>query len=187
MCKPKEKQKTSRRRPRKLRGSRYQFLLNLQQIFILDTGDDKDDEDKEEPQAKRARSSRNSLRLSLDKANNNNNNNSSNNNNNNTNNQNRNRRSGRRTNDNLPLNSAALYELLEQTMKHQAAWPFLRPVLTSEVPDYHKIIKTPMDLAKIKSKLNMGQYQLNEELLSDIQLVFKNCDEYNVEGNEIYE
>ncbi|KAL7727351.1 hypothetical protein ACLKA6_003010 [Drosophila palustris] len=141
------------------------------------------DDDDEEPQAKRSRSSRNSLRISLEKsaaANNNNNNN-------NTSNQNNNRRSGRRTNDNLPLNSAALYHLLEQTMKHQAAWPFLRPVLTSEVPDYHKIIKSPMDLAKIKSKLNMGEYQLNEELLSDIQLVFKNCDLYNVRGNEIYE
>lgn len=142
------------------------------------------DDDDEEPQAKRSRSSRNSLRISLDKsaANNNNNNN-----NNNTSNQNNNRRSGRRTNDNLPLNSAALYCLLEQTMKHQAAWPFLRPVLPSEVPDYHKIIKSPMDLAKIKSKLNMGDYQLNEELLSDIQLVFKNCDLYNVRGNEIYD
>lgn len=150
-------------------------------MFTAD-GDADDDEDHEEPQAKRARSSRNSLRISLDKSaannNNNNNNNTSNNNN---------RRSGRRTNDNLPLNSAALYDLLEQTMKHQAAWPFLRPVLTSEVPDYHKIIKTPMDLAKIKSKLNMGEYHLNEELLNDIQLVFKNCDLYNIEGNEIYE
>ncbi|XP_017073357.1 bromodomain adjacent to zinc finger domain protein 1A [Drosophila eugracilis] len=143
-------------------------------------GDDDNDED--EPKAKR---SRNSVRLSIDKSarqsnGNNNNNNSSTNNNNH-------RRSGRRTNENLPLNSAALYDLLEQIMKHKAAWPFLRPVLTSEVPDYHKIIKTPMDLAKIKSKLNMGSYQLNEELLSDIQLVFRNCDLYNVEGNEIYD
>ncbi|XP_064551139.1 bromodomain adjacent to zinc finger domain protein 1A [Drosophila montana] len=146
-------------------------------------GDADDDEDHEEPQAKRVRSSRNSLRISLDKSAANNNNN----NNNNTSNNNNNRRSGRRTNDNLPLNSAALYDLLEQTMKHQAAWPFLRPVLTSEVPDYHKIIKTPMDLAKIKSKLNMGEYHLNEELLNDIQLVFKNCDLYNIEGNEIYD
>ncbi|KAH8267337.1 hypothetical protein KR018_011364 [Drosophila ironensis] len=145
-------------------------------------GDD-DDDDKDEPQSKRSRSSRNLLSLSLDKSNgpSNNNNNSSTHNNNNH------RRSGRRTNESLPLNSAALYELLEQVMKHQAAWPFLRPVLPSEVPDYHDIIKNPMDLAKIKSKLNMGQYQLNEELLNDIQLVFRNCDRYNVEGNEIYD
>ncbi|EDV91500.1 bromodomain adjacent to zinc finger domain protein 1A [Drosophila grimshawi] len=148
-------------------------------------GDADDDEDREEPQAKR---SRNSLRNSVVKAAaNSSTNNNNNNNNNNTSNHNNNRRSGRRTNDDLPLNGAVLYDLLEQTMKHKASWPFLRPVLNSEVPDYHKIIKTPMDLAKIKSKLNMGQYQINEEVLSDIQLVFKNCDLYNVEGNEIYD
>ncbi|XP_001358956.3 bromodomain adjacent to zinc finger domain protein 1A [Drosophila pseudoobscura] len=149
-------------------------------------GHDDDDDDRDEPPTKRSRSSRNSLRISLDKSarhsgSNNNNNNSSTNNNNNH------RRSGRRMNDNLPLNSAALYDLLEQIMKHKASWPFLRPVLTSEVPDYHQIIKTPMDLAKVKSKLNMGAYQLNEEVLNDIQLVFRNCDLYNVEGNEIYD
>ncbi|XP_017007757.3 bromodomain adjacent to zinc finger domain protein 1A [Drosophila takahashii] len=143
-------------------------------------GDDGPDED--EPKAKR---SRNSVRLSIDKSARQSNG-SSNNNNSSTSNNNH-RRSGRRMNENLPLNSAALYDLLEQIMKHKAAWPFLRPVLTSEVPDYHQIIKAPMDLAKIKSKLNMGSYQLNEELLSDIQLVFRNCDLYNVEGNEIYD
>ncbi|KAH8383321.1 hypothetical protein KR009_007987 [Drosophila setifemur] len=148
-------------------------------------GDGDDDGDQDEPQAKRSRSSRNS-RLSLEKSARQSNGTSNNNNNSSTNNNNH-RRSGRRTNENLPLNSAALYDLLEQMMKHHAAWPFLRPVLTSEVPDYHQIIKTPMDLAKIKSKLNMGHYQLNEELLNDIQLVFRNCDLYNVQGNEIYD
>ncbi|XP_039947514.1 bromodomain adjacent to zinc finger domain protein 1A [Bactrocera tryoni] len=96
------------------------------------------------------------------------------------------RRSVRRTGDHLPLNSAALYQLLDDVMKHEDAWPFTRPVSHAEVPDYHKIIKTPMDLAKVKSKLNMGSYQLNEEVMKDIQLIFQNCDEYNVKGNEIY-
>ncbi|XP_016979825.1 bromodomain adjacent to zinc finger domain protein 1A [Drosophila rhopaloa] len=145
-----------------------------------------DDHDEDEPQAKRSRSSRHSLRLPIDKSAPQSNGNNKNNNNSSTNNNNH-RRGGRRTNENLPLNSSALYDLLEQIMKHKASWPFLRPVLTSEVPDYHQIIKSPMDLAKIKSKLNMGAYQLNEELLSDIQLVFRNCDLYNVEGNEIYD
>ncbi|XP_030370028.1 bromodomain adjacent to zinc finger domain protein 1A [Scaptodrosophila lebanonensis] len=149
---------------------------------------DADDDGDDEPHAKRSRSFRTSLRISMQNGeaseksstrHSNNNNNSTSNNNN--------RRSGRRTNDNLPLNSAALYDLLEQTMKHKSAWPFLRPVLSSEVPDYHKIIKSPMDLAKVKSKLNMGAYQINEELLNDIQLVFRNCDLYNVQGNEIYD
>lgn len=44
-----------------------------------------------------------------------------------------------------------------------------------------------MDFAKVKSKLNMGSYQINEEVMRDIELVFGNCDEYNVKGNEIYE
>lgn len=96
------------------------------------------------------------------------------------------RRSIRRTGDHLPLNSAALYQLLDDVMKHEDAWPFTRPVSHAEVPDYHKIIKTPMDLAKVKSKLNMGSYQLNEEVMKDMQLIFQNCDEYNVKGNEIY-
>lgn len=153
-------------------------VISVQQV----NGDH--DRDEEEPKAKRPR---NSLRLSIDKSARPSNGNNNNNNNNSSVNNNNHRRSGRRTNEHMPLNSAALYDLLEQIMKHKAAWPFLRPVLTSEVPDYHQIIKTPMDLAKIKSKLNMGAYQLNEELLSDIQLVFRNCDLYNVEGNEIYE
>ncbi|XP_073818112.1 ATP-dependent chromatin assembly factor large subunit [Musca autumnalis] len=97
------------------------------------------------------------------------------------------RRSIRRTADNLPLNNSILYELLEKIMKHEHAWPFLRPVSQSEVPDYYDIIKNPMDFAKIKSKLNMGSYQINEEVMRDIELVFGNCDEYNVKGNEIYE
>lgn len=97
------------------------------------------------------------------------------------------RRSIRRTADNLPLNNSILYELLEKIMKHENAWPFLRPVSHSEVPDYYDIIKNPMDFAKVKSKLNMGSYQINEEVMRDIELVFGNCDEYNVKGNEIYE
>jgi len=95
-------------------------------------------------------------------------------------------RRGRRTGENLPLNSVILYDLLDDISKNENSWPFLRPVLQSEVPDYYDIIKRPMDFAKIKSKLNMGHYRINEEVLNDIQLVFKNCDAYNTEGNEIY-
>uniref|UniRef100_A0A1B0AGK0 Bromodomain adjacent to zinc finger domain protein 1A n=1 Tax=Glossina pallidipes TaxID=7398 RepID=A0A1B0AGK0_GLOPL len=97
------------------------------------------------------------------------------------------RRSFRRTGENLPLNSSALYELLKKVMKDENAWPFLRPVSQAEVPDYYDIIKNPMDFAKVKSKLNMGSYQINEEVLKDIELIFNNCDEYNVKGNEIYQ
>lgn len=97
-----------------------------------------------------------------------------------------NNRRSRRTGDSLPLDSVVLYELLDDIIKHAESWPFRSPVSIREVPDYYEIIQCPMDFARIKSKLNMGEYRINEELLKDIQLVFRNCDTYNVEGNEIY-
>lgn len=101
-----------------------------------------------------------------------------------------NRRSGRRNIDNddenLVLHAPILYTLLDQISKHSSSWPFNRPVTLKEVPDYHQIIKTPMDFAKIKSRLNMGHYKTDYDVMNDIQLVFSNCDLYNSSGSEIY-
>lgn len=38
--------------------------------------------------------------------------------------------------DDLPLHNAALQELLADIMKHEAAWPFLRPVHQKEVSTF---------------------------------------------------
>lgn len=101
-----------------------------------------------------------------------------------------NRRSGRRNvendDENLVLHAPILYKLLDQISKHPASWPFNRPVTLKEVPDYHQIIKNPMDFAKIKSRLNMGHYKTDYDVMNDIQLVFSNCDLYNGSGSEIY-
>lgn len=86
----------------------------------------------------------------------------------------------------MPLDNKVLQELLGKIMKEDNSWPFLRPVSQAEVPDYYKIIKQPMDFAKIKSKLNVGAYANNGEVLHDIELIFRNCDRYNVMGDEIY-
>lgn len=87
----------------------------------------------------------------------------------------------------LLLDHVHLIKLLDEVMKHRDAWPFLRPVIKSEVPDYYKVIKNPMDLAKVKSNLNTGKYSSNYEVASDLQLIFKNCDLYNQNGSDIYE
>lgn len=97
--------------------------------------------------------------------------------------------SSRRSNrgsDDLLLDNVILHKLLDEVSKNANAWPFLRPVSRHEVPDYHKVIKNPMDLAKIKSKLNTGQYTSNGEVMKDIQLIFANCDLYNQNESEIY-
>ncbi|XP_052872369.1 bromodomain adjacent to zinc finger domain protein 1A [Anopheles cruzii] len=96
-----------------------------------------------------------------------------------------NRRS-RRFAEDLPLNSVALYALINDILKHPDSWPFNRRVSAKEVPDYYAVIKTPMDFARIKSKLNMGDYKTNEEMLSDVQLVFSNCDLYNTDEDDVY-
>lgn len=98
------------------------------------------------------------------------------------------RRSNRRENvdENLTLHAPTLYALLDDISKHDCSWPFNRPVSLKEVPDYHKIIKQPMDFAKIKSRLNMGNYNTDYDLMNDIQLVFINCDIYNTSESEIY-
>uniref|UniRef100_A0A182YH52 Bromodomain adjacent to zinc finger domain protein 1A n=1 Tax=Anopheles stephensi TaxID=30069 RepID=A0A182YH52_ANOST len=95
-------------------------------------------------------------------------------------------RRSRRTGDDLPLNSVALYTLIDDILKHPNSWPFNRPVSAKEVPDYYAVIKHPMDFARIKSKLNMGDYKINEQMLADVQLVFRNCDLYNTDETDVY-
>lgn len=49
----------------------------------------------------------------------------------------------------LPLNDQVL-QLVEEMLKHEAAWPFKKPVSKQEAPDYHEHIKQPMDISTIK-------------------------------------
>lgn len=96
-------------------------------------------------------------------------------------------RRSRRAGDDLLLDNVLLYNLLNDIKNHKDSWPFDRPVNKAEVPDYYNVIQRPMDFAKIKSKLNLGEYSSNYDFMSDIQLVFTNCDLYNTSGSEIYQ
>jgi hypothetical protein len=96
-------------------------------------------------------------------------------------------RRSRRAGDELLLDNVVLYGLLTDIKNHKDSWPFDRPVNKAEVPDYYNVIQRPMDFAKIKSKLNLGEYASNYDFMNDIQLVFTNCDLYNTSGSEIYQ
>lgn len=99
------------------------------------------------------------------------------------------RRSRRVDDDNdnlLLLDTVSCYDLLTDLAKHEDVWPFDRPVNKVDVPDYYKVIQQPMDLAKVKSKLNLGEYSSNYDFMNDIQLIFRNCDLYNNSGSPIY-
>lgn len=46
------------------------------------------------------------------------------------------------------------------------------------MPEYSKLIKTPMDLSKVRSKLEVKEtsgYKSTEDFVADMRLIFKNC------------
>lgn len=49
----------------------------------------------------------------------------------------------------------------------------------TQVPDYYRIIKRPMDFATMQSKLNSIQYKNSVEFVADLRLIFTNCQQYN--------
>uniref|UniRef100_A0AAY4CJ79 ATPase family AAA domain-containing protein 2 n=1 Tax=Denticeps clupeoides TaxID=299321 RepID=A0AAY4CJ79_9TELE len=56
---------------------------------------------------------------------------------------------------------------------------FTRPVDIEEVPDYTTVIKQPMDLSTVLSKIDAHKYVTVKEFLSDFNLIWQNALEYN--------
>ncbi|XP_076183936.1 homeotic protein female sterile isoform X3 [Ptiloglossa arizonensis] len=71
--------------------------------------------------------------------------------------------------------------------KHQFAWPFQQPVDAKKLnlPDYHKIIKQPMDLGTIKKRLENTYYWSGKECIQDFNTMFTNCYVYNKPGEDV--
>lgn len=67
------------------------------------------------------------------------------------------------------------------------AYDFLEPVdyVGLGILDYPQIIKTPMDLGTVKTKLKDNKYSTFKDFLSDIDLIWTNCKTYNMAGSEI--
>jgi len=56
---------------------------------------------------------------------------------------------------------------------------FLQPVNPKLVPDYYSIIRHPMDLQTIRSKLRAHSYVSRESFLVDVNQIVSNCELYN--------
>ncbi|NXW14840.1 ATAD2 protein, partial [Circaetus pectoralis] len=56
---------------------------------------------------------------------------------------------------------------------------FTKPVDPEEVPDYDAVIKHPMDLSAVVSKIDLHQYLTARDFLEDIDLICNNALEYN--------
>uniref|UniRef100_A0A669DPK7 ATPase family AAA domain-containing protein 2 n=1 Tax=Oreochromis niloticus TaxID=8128 RepID=A0A669DPK7_ORENI len=56
---------------------------------------------------------------------------------------------------------------------------FTKPVDLEEVPDYAEVIKKPMDLSTVISRIDLHQYGTVKEFLQDVDLIWQNALEYN--------
>ncbi|KAL0331885.1 UNVERIFIED_CONTAM: Transcription factor GTE8 [Sesamum calycinum] len=78
--------------------------------------------------------------------------------------------------------------LLKKLMSQQYAWVFNTPVdvVKLNIPDYFDVIKNPMDLGTIKSKLASGKYPSPLDFLADVRLTFTNAKTYNPPGTDVH-
>uniref|UniRef100_A0AAY4D2I1 Bromodomain-containing protein 2 n=1 Tax=Denticeps clupeoides TaxID=299321 RepID=A0AAY4D2I1_9TELE len=92
-------------------------------------------------------------------------------------------RQGRMTNQLQFLQKA----LMKSLWRHHFAWPFHEPVdaVKLSLPDYHKIIKQPMDMGTIKRRLENNYYRTASECIQDFNTMFTNCYIYNKTTDDI--
>jgi len=83
------------------------------------------------------------------------------------------------SNTSAPFPLKTCQALLSTLRSHPSAYPFLKPVSTTLVPDYLTIIKNPIDLGTIGTRVTSSYYSHVMDFLNDLELMFDNCDKYN--------
>jgi len=78
--------------------------------------------------------------------------------------------------------------LLHATIsQHRNGNIFHNPIKESDAPDYHDIVRRPMDLKTIKSRIKDGLIANSTEFQRDIYLMFANAMMYNRPNSDIYQ
>ncbi|KAJ7276440.1 hypothetical protein B0H12DRAFT_1085454 [Mycena haematopus] len=73
-----------------------------------------------------------------------------------------------------------------QISQHRNGNIFHNPIKVSEAPDYHDIVKRPIDLKTIKAKIKDGVIGNSLEYQRDIYLMFANAMMYNRPGSDVH-
>jgi hypothetical protein len=86
--------------------------------------------------------------------------------------------------DDSRIGQEQLYSQLESVLTAlknytEHSLPFLRPVQKREAPNYHIIIKHPMDLSTVTKKLKSLLYVSKKDFTQDLDLIWSNCLLYN--------
>lgn len=74
-----------------------------------------------------------------------------------------------------------IVEILKE--KIEISYLFLKPVLRKEAPDYHRIVKRPMDLSTIKEKVRNLEYKNRIDFRHDMWQITFNAHLYNDKRN----
>merc|ERR1719350_1635136 len=72
--------------------------------------------------------------------------------------------------------------------KHSAyAWPFYKPVDTEQLDlhDYKQVIKKPMDLGTVRTKMEGREYRMPADFATEMRLIFTNCYKYNPPEHDV--
>ncbi|KAL9232456.1 hypothetical protein vseg_007567 [Gypsophila vaccaria] len=79
-------------------------------------------------------------------------------------------------------------DLLQKLRKHKHGWVFNVPVDVKRLGlhDYFDIIKHPMDLGTVKTRLANNWYKTPREFAEDVRLTFHNAMTYNPEGQDVH-
>lgn len=72
-----------------------------------------------------------------------------------------------------------LRDMCKKLANNRLFFIFTKPVDIEEVPDYPTIIKEPMDLETMMTKVDLHSYQCAKDFLADIDLICQNALEYN--------
>ena len=90
--------------------------------------------------------------------------------------------------DQVPVTTNQLQFIQKMVFKamwnHKFAGAFKQPVdaVKLGLPDYHQIVKKPMDMGTIKKRLEHGWYTKAEQCIQDFKQMFTNCFMYNPPG-----
>ena len=65
--------------------------------------------------------------------------------------------------------------------------PFMKLPTRKELPDYYDVIKKPVDITKILTKIEDGKYDNMDVMEKDFMLLCQNTQKYNQDGSLIHE
>ena len=88
---------------------------------------------------------------------------------------------------------ALMLKVIEVVMTHQdsdginVAEPFYKLPTKKKLPDYYKVIEAPMDIARIKEKVEKAEYSNVGAFERDFIMVWENARKYNEEDSAIFQ